>query len=145
MEPDDSKALASQLFNGCWDLLENNLRTPDDDVTLLTLAFTSRYHWQGVGAPQQLAIADWMVSRSAAAVGFGDLAVTFAERAARSSEGQADWLVASAAEGLARAYAAAGDTAKRNEWADKASALVEVISDAEERALIAEQLASVPE
>jgi len=145
MQSDEKKALAGQLFNGCWDLLEKSVRTSDDDVMLLTSAFASKYLWLDIGGPQELAVGDWMISRAAAATGFGDLAVAFAQRAVDNSPSEPDWLVASAAEGLARAYAAAGDTARREEWTATAASLVEAIVDAEDRALIANQLASIPE
>jgi hypothetical protein len=55
-----------------------------------------------------------------------------------------DWLVASAAEGMARAYAGAGDFAQAREWSAKAERLVDRIADADDREIIAEQLASAP-
>jgi hypothetical protein len=55
-----------------------------------------------------------------------------------------DWLVASTAEGLARAYAALGSEQDRDVWLNNAESLVEVIADEESRELIASQLASVP-
>ena len=55
-----------------------------------------------------------------------------------------DWLVASTAEGLARAYAALGNEDARDEWISNAESLAEEIADDEDRALIASQLASIP-
>jgi hypothetical protein len=55
-----------------------------------------------------------------------------------------DWLVASAAEGLARAYAALGNDQERDEWLRSSANLVEAVADDESRELIASQLASVP-
>jgi hypothetical protein len=70
--------------------------------------------------------------------------VAFARRAVEESAGQADWLVASSAEGMARAYAAAGDEARRVEWIARASELVSVVTDDEDREIVAGQLATVP-
>jgi hypothetical protein len=138
------RAIAAELYNECWALLEMADRGPDDDAALLTAAFASRHHWLFAGGPQEWTISDWMVARAAAATGLGELAVRFAERAVRSADGQADWLVASAAEGLARAYAAAGDEHRRDEWVKRAVALVAAIDDDDDRQIIADQLASVP-
>jgi predicted Zn-dependent protease len=89
---------------------------------------------------------DGMASRAAAAVGEAHLAVRFAQRAydhAQESD-VPDWLGASVCEGLARAHAANGNVALRNQWYDAAEDLVERIEDHESRALVADQLDSVP-
>jgi len=87
-----------------------------------------------------------MISRAAAAIGEGRIAVRFAARADAAGDGAdlPDWLRASTAEGLARAYAAVGDHAARDAWCATARRLVEAIVDVEDRDLIASQLASVP-
>lgn len=138
---------AARLFNACWTLLELPERTEDDDATLLTNAFASRHHWHQVGTLEQWIVADWMVSRAAAAVGDGGLAVRFAHRAydAAQRPDVEDWMVASAAEGLARAYAAIGDSSSRDEWFHRADEMTRQIGDDESRAIISGQLATVPE
>jgi hypothetical protein len=89
---------------------------------------------------------DWMVSRVAAAIAESALSVSFAQRAYDGAKGfdAPDWLAASCAEVLARAYAARGDSKRRNEWYDVARGLVTAIVDDEDRELIASQLVSVP-
>lgn len=140
----DDRELATQLFNRCWELLEAT-RDSDDDVELLTAAFASRYHWLNAGAVEQWIVSDWMVARAAAALGDGELAILFAQRAhsvAQESESP-HWLVASTAEGVARAFAALGNVEEFNHWAALASRLVEVIADPEDQSLIASQLADI--
>jgi hypothetical protein len=140
----DDRELATQLFNRCWELLEAT-RDSDDDVELLTAAFGSRYHWLNAGAMEQWIVSDWMVARAAAALGDGELAILFAQRAhsaAQESESP-DWLVASTAEGVARAFAALGDVEEFNHWAALANRLVEAIADPEDQSLIASQLADI--
>jgi hypothetical protein len=121
-------------------------RTDDDDAELLTAAFASRYHWLAVGGLEQWVISDWMIARVAAALSLGDLALTFAVRAnaAANVAGEPDWLLASTAEGVARAYAANQQSDKRDEWYATATRLVDAIVDEDDRALIAEQLSTVP-
>jgi len=147
MDESAYRALASSLYNGCWELLEKPDRTGDEDVELLTIAFTSRYFWLMVGGPEQWVISDWMVSRVAASLEDGALSVAFAQRANEGAlaAGNPDWLVASTAEGLARAYAANRQTSERDEWYATAQRLVDALVDAEERALITDQLGTVPE
>jgi hypothetical protein len=140
----DDRELAVQLYNRCWELLETP-RDERDDVELLTAAFSSRYHWLSGGASEQWIVSDWMVARAAAAVGNGELALLFAKRAhgaAQESESP-DWLEASTAEGVARAYAALGDAEEFNHWSALATRLIGAIADPEDQSLIASQLADL--
>jgi hypothetical protein len=142
----DHRTIGVETYNRCWDLLERDDRSQDDDFELLALAFTSRYHWSFAGGPEQWTVSDWMVSRAAADIGEGSLALAFALRANSAAQefDAPDWLIASTAEGLARAYAAFGNEVARDEWIVTALSLVEAIADDEDRDLIASQLASVP-
>lgn len=146
MDPEQHRSEAAQLFNDCWTLLDLPERTADDNADLLTNAFASRHHWHQVGALEQWIVADWMVSRAAAAVGEGELSVRFAQRAwdAAREPTLEDWMVASLAEGLARAFAAAGDASQRDEWLARADVMTRNIGHDDSRALISGQLASVP-
>ena len=145
MEAKEHRTVAAATFNRCWELLETNGRTSEQDHELLTAAFASRYHWSSIGDVDQLITSDWMVSRAAAAVGEAALAVTFATLAHDAAEGASvtDWLLASTAEGLARAFLAAGELERSREWARRAQQLVEVIADEESREVIAGQLADL--
>jgi hypothetical protein len=140
----DDRELATQLFNRCWELLEAT-RDADDDIELLTVAFSSRYHWLNAGEREQWIVSDWMVARAAAAVGEGELSLRFAKRAHSAAQEYEvpDWLVASSAEGVARAFAALGDVEEFNNWSALAARLVEVIADPEDKSLIASQLADI--
>lgn len=140
----DDRELATQLFNRCWELLEST-RDQDRDVELLTTAFSSRFHWLNAGDTEQWIVSDWMVARAASAVGDGDLALLFAKRAhAAAQESEVpDWLVASSAEGVARAYATLGDVEEFNNYSALATRLIEVIADPEDQSLIASQLAQI--
>src|ERR1035437_8888196 len=146
MNSSSHREVGVATYNRCWELLEQARRTSDDDVEFLTSSFVSRYHWTFGGGRVQTICADWMISRAAAALGEEVLAVSYALRA--NSQAQApdtdDWLIASTAEGLARAYAAAGEQERGDEWCTVAQRLVLAIADDEDRELIAAQLASVP-
>lgn len=140
----DDQELAKRLFNRCWELLESP-RNHDDDVELLTSAFSSRYHWSIAGGVEQLIVSDWMVARAAAALGDGRLSILFAKRAHEAAQDHTvpDWLLASCAEGVARAYAVVGDVEQFNHYLALATRLVLVIADADDRSLIASQLADI--
>ena len=144
---DEHLAFAKATYNACWDLLDLAERTPAQDTELLATSFASRYHWYAVGSAQERVIANWMVSRAAAAVREGGLAVRFAIEADAELEAsdQPAWLRASVYEGLARAYASQGNAAMRQRYLDQANAALAHESDPEDAALIAEQIATVPD
>ncbi|MBK9738802.1 MAG: hypothetical protein IPO93_04685 [Actinobacteria bacterium] len=141
----DDRSVAVATYNRCWDLLESEQRSPEDDADLLMCALTSRYHWQRCGGDEQRVVADWMVSRAAAAIGQADLAVRFAERALDAVQRGAHpaWLRASVFEGLARAHAALGDTALCDRYASIARLVLDREPDEANREVVAEQLRSL--
>jgi hypothetical protein len=138
--------MAVNRYNHCWTLLEKEHRTSDEDDELLESSFVQHYHWFLAGGPDQFVMADWMVSRAAAATGHGDLALHYAQLAYDRAQTPStpDWLLASVAEGVARAYATSGDAAQRDHWFAVAKELVDMIVDREDRELIDSQLSSVP-
>ncbi len=140
----DHRAIAIETYNRCWELLELQSPAVEHHTELLTAALTSRYHWLRAGGPQENVIADWMVARAAGVSGLGDLAIRFALRAeAALTNDLADWLQASVAEGVARAYRDAGSEAECLTWIGVAADRIEAISDEEDRTLIASQLEEV--
>jgi hypothetical protein len=147
MADDPMRKRAAALYNQTWDLLDDAERDAAGDRRLLLSACASRALWEGIGDAQTLAVGDWMVSRVLAQLGLGDLSVSFAQSAVdQSTEHDLPvWMQASALEGLARAYAAAGAVDERDRFVALAGDLVSQIPDAEDRDLIAEQLATVPE
>jgi len=140
------RGMAARNYNYCWELLKRD-RTDDEDLELLEVAFASRHHWRAqADAAEQIAVADWMVSRCFADLGDGPLAVRFATAALASEPDDAPvWMRASFQEGLARAHAANGDQRGRDEAAARASELLADEPSEKNRELIAEQLASVPD
>jgi flagellar biosynthesis regulator FlaF len=140
------REVAVSTFNRTWDLLDASARTRDDDAELLTAAFTSRYHWEKAGTAENVAIADNQVARVAAALGHGALAVEFATAALTrtEAEGWTDWRLASALEVCARAHAADGNAPLRDEFYRRAERAVATIDDPDDRAVVEDQLRTVP-
>ena len=145
-EPVDHRAVAVATYNRCWDLLEADQRSADDDAELLTNAFASRHHWRIVGGAPQAITADWMISRAASELGNPDLAVVFAQRAFDGVQvgTHPAWLRASIFEGLGRAHAVNGQRALRDQYVSLAWLVLEQEPDSENRAVIAQQLRTVP-
>jgi len=146
LDPQSQRALAAGLFNRVWELLEMTDRTPADDQQLVNAAHASRYHWAGVGGAKEKAIGDWQISRVYAVLGRGEPAVHHARLAlgyATQVEGET-WLLASAYEGLARAYAVSGDTHAATEWKAKAEARLAEVEDADDREVVQSDLDALP-
>jgi len=137
---------AKAAFNRTWVLIEQEGRSPADDAEMLITACASRYLWETGGEEEPRFIGDWQIAHVASLLGEARLAQQFAASALARVEanGWTDWRLASALEGTARAYAAAGDTAARDQFAERCRRVLDTIDDAEDRDLIAGQLATVP-
>ncbi|MBU6243770.1 MAG: hypothetical protein KGP12_01010 [Actinomycetales bacterium] len=143
MTTDEHRAPASSAYHQCWELLESE-RTPAQDLDLLTCALSSRYHWQQAGGPAEWAIADWMASRCAAAIGQPSLALAFAQASAtHDASGFAPWLAASLLEGQARAWASAGDLVQRDRLIAMARGTLADEPDQQNRELIERQISEL--
>jgi hypothetical protein len=146
-EPAEHRELAIGYFNAAWTLIDTPDRTTEQTHELLTLTFASRQHWvEAGGDDSKLAIADWQIAHAASLVGLPELALRFAQAAVtRTVAGDLPlWMHASAHEGLARAYAAAGDRAGYEREADVTRTLLESVTDAEDREIVESQLANIP-
>ena len=143
--PDVHRQLGRDLFNKAWDLIDRNDRNATDDNEMLLTAAASRWHWGQVGSAEQVATGDWQVAHVASLMGDGPLALRFARGALDAAEKQGwdGWRLASAHEGVARAYATNGDAAKASEHVAAARAALEREPSAEDRQLVADQLATV--
>ncbi|HSN42523.1 MAG TPA: hypothetical protein VLR88_00540 [Propionibacteriaceae bacterium] len=143
---EDERAIAARLHNDTWSLLHQEARTPRDDDRMLHMAHASRFHWDNVGTDQNRAIGEWQVSRVYATLGHGSSAVFHAQRAVDYAQtpGQDDWVMASAYEGLARAYVVAGDIESARRARDQSLALLEAITDDEDRLVIAADIHTLP-
>ncbi|GAA3161293.1 hypothetical protein GCM10010531_11160 [Blastococcus jejuensis] len=140
----DERTLAVDLFNGVWRLMETEDRTPAQDDRMLHMAHASRYHWEQVGAPANLARGEWQCSRVYAVLGRAEPCLHHARRVLELCEehGIGDWDLGFAHEALARAHALAGDAAAAQ--AEVSLALAVDIADADDRALLLSDLETVP-
>lgn len=146
LDPQSQRALASALFNRVWELLEKSDRSRSEDDEMVNAAHASRYLWGGVGDRKNFAIGDWQISRVYSVVGRGEPAVHHARRCldhAGEVEGE-PWLLASAYEALARAYAVGGDRAAAEEWKIKAEQRLEQVTDPDDREIVARDIRTLP-
>jgi hypothetical protein len=103
------RKFAVDLFNYVWTLLEKPDRTPEENDTMLNAAHASRFHWEMVGKPVNLARGDWQVSHVYCVLGRIEPALYHARRSLEicTQHSLADFDLAYAYEALARAYSVA--------------------------------------
>ena len=144
--PPGRREEAIAAFNRAWELIDTPDRSPGEDDEMLAAAFVSRYLWDSIGGDEQCAVGDWQIAHVASLLGCAGLALSRAERALERvvRNDWTDWRLASCYEGMARAHATAGNATERDRWAGLCREVVDTLEDAEDRELIASQLASVP-
>jgi DNA-binding transcriptional MerR regulator len=141
------RSLATALFNHTWSLLEKADRTTDETDEMIHAAHASRYHWGEVGDTIHRARGEWQCSRVYAVLGRGEPALWHARRCVEiveSSDEREDWDAAAAYEAMARAVAVSGDLRGAAEWKAKAETALASITEAEDRELIGQDIATIP-
>jgi hypothetical protein len=141
------ESAAKAAFNTAWDLIDLVDRTPEQEREMVLRAAASRYLWSEVGPADDetpLAVGDWQMAHVLSLLGVGELALTFATASLHRAQmnGWTDWRLASAEEGVARAYAVLGDTEGRDRHAAACRNMLDGL-DEEDREIIAGQLASI--
>ncbi|MEX1124446.1 MAG: hypothetical protein WEE53_02155 [Acidimicrobiia bacterium] len=141
------RTFAPQAFNHTWELLDLDMRTPDEDEDMLASTFAQRFHWYHVGDARSRAIADWQISRVAVVLGYAELAQRFGERSlAVCEENDLDAFVRGFAhEAIARAAAEVDDVDTFTQHLEKARALLAEVEDTEEQDVLAADLAEMSE
>jgi tetratricopeptide (TPR) repeat protein len=122
-EPEWHRTFATSLFNLTWDLLDEEERTREENDTMIHAAHASRYHWGQIGTPLEFERGEWQISRVYAVLGRPEAAIHHAQRCldiCREND-FADFDIAFAYEGLARAYAVAGNAGTSREYIELAS------------------------
>lgn len=144
--PEVHRKLAADLFNLVWTLLEKPVRTRDEDDTMLHAAHASRYHWDKVGGPVNLARGEWQIARVYSVLERTEPTLHHARRCleiclTHSIEG---FDLAYAFEAMARAAALSGDSGDRDHYLSLAREQAARVTDGEHRALLDSDLTSVP-
>ena len=135
--------LAKTAFNKTWEYLDCTDRTDGDDREMLTHAAASWYHWRQVGDAKNLSISDWQMSRVLSVLGSAELARSFGEACLETSAELAPFYVGMAHEAIARAAAAGGDTAAKDEHVKAAQEILASLTDDEEAKILADDLSTI--
>lgn len=143
------RQIGVDLFNDVWRLLEKPDRTPEDDDELVHQAHASAYHWLKAPEcePKNRSRSEWLCSRVYAVLGRAEQALHHAERCLAITEANPenveDWDLAFAYEALARAMTIAGNADDVRRYEQLAREAGESIAEADDRAHLAEALATL--
>lgn len=147
LDPTSERQLAAGLFNHVWTLIEREDRTPAERDRMIHAAHASRFHWEQVEHGAKLARGEWLCSRVYSVIGRAEPALWHARRCLAILEAGVDdaedWDLPGAYEALARAHATAGLLEDARAWRDRGRAALDGIAGAEDRELIASDLASL--
>jgi hypothetical protein len=136
---------SANCFNQTWALMGKKDRTSADDEQMLLLSLASLWHWtqRADCKPHNLSVGNYLVSRVYAALGDAGNAGLYAAKSLLLSEGDEPFCVGAAHEAVARAAYLAGNEAEAARHMAEARRLAELVTDAEDRALLEEDLASI--
>jgi len=141
-----------QLNNQMWGAIEDNGVGPETPVLererMLYSAYASAYHWRNVGDYANFARGEHLISRMAARLGEGELALRHARRCLElvetHPEAMQDWDAPFAHEALARGLAATGQLGEARAQLQRANELAARVADDADRAIIEAELARGP-
>ena len=137
----DIRTLAASTYNEAYEAVESQ----ENSAWAVELAATSLNLWRRVGNEQNLSIGCWLYSRALSKAGAHQAAIAVANNMLNhlaAIDEPADWLVASAHEGWARALAGAADD--RFEAAlEQAQASITAIRVEADKLLIQSQIADL--
>jgi DNA-binding transcriptional MerR regulator len=145
IDRDAHRALAVELFNHTWTLLELPERSQEQVDEMIHAAHASRYHWSHSGEPVNLARGEWQCSRVYAVLGRAEPALWHARRCLDICEahGIGDFDIAFAYEAMARASRVAGDHGEAERWLARAREATTGVAEEEDRELLAGDLATI--
>lgn len=140
------KRFAAQANNRAWDLT-TMARTPAQDREMLDAAHASAWHWDAIGTELNRMRATMLLAEVHALLGHGASAFEFAQTMHAyfvDNPQTPDWELAFAHAIQAHAAAVAGVSAIHRRAFDNASAAIQAIASAEDRAIVMKTFAQVP-
>jgi hypothetical protein len=128
---------ATDFHNRTWNLLDQPVRTRDEDERMLDYAHASLAHWRVTGTAVQHERGEWMLARVYAVLGEAELSLRHALRCQELLESHIDEMeafdFAFAPEAMARALAIAGNKPQALKYIERAQKAGEAIQDENDR------------
>jgi hypothetical protein len=144
--PEQHRQFAVELNGRAWELLVQQDRSTQENEEMIHAAHASCYHWlrAGTGIHQQRG--EWLISHVYAELGLGEAALRHAQRCRELTQEHAaemaDFDIAYSHEGLARAYAVAGDYGQAEQHLKLAKQAGQAIADKESKKIFLSDLCS---
>lgn len=137
---------AIECNNLAWKLSEQPARTPLQNEEMLNAAHASAFHWAQVGTELHQARARMLLAQVHAALGNGELALTYAQQSYDYlvAHNPPDWEIAFAHAVLAHAAFAAGQATLHREHYTRAQELAQAIADPEDKEVFFKTFNLVP-
>ncbi len=141
----DVRAQAMQLFNRCWELMEQSDRTPAETEEMIAAALESRSLWGQVGGGKEASVGEWQISRAYRVAGKATEARHHAEQSLTLAleHGLTDFYHAAAHEAMGWAHHLAARAEQARESLRCAEDLLQKLEDPEEIEILAADLAAL--
>ena len=144
-EKEAHKKFAVDCFNLVWALMEKKDRTKEDDDKMIHAAHASRFHWGEIGTPVEFERGEWQISRMYTVLDRSHEAIYHATRCLEICKAKniGDWDIAFAYEGMARAYAVAGQKDECKKYLELAEKAGEQIKEKGDRDYLLGELKTI--
>jgi hypothetical protein len=141
------KYFSVDCFNKTWDYIDKPVRTTSEGDAMLHLSLASLWHWtqREDCTDTNLSVGYWQVSRVFALLQQADNARHYGELCLEASQkkGVQPFYLGYAYEALARAEQVAGNLDKMENFLVQAHQTAALISDAEEKKMLVQDLATI--
>ena len=141
------RRLSAECFNGTWEYIEKETRTPEEEEKMLRLTMASHWHWthRDDYQPRNASVAYWQISKVFALMGQADNARRFGLRSVASVENENidPFYLGYGYEALARAEAVAGNRTEMELHLAKAKDIAASVEDEENRKLLEDDLKTI--
>ncbi len=129
------RTFAVNIFNQTWDLIDKKDKNQEDIDRMIHSAHASRYHWELVGEPVNLARGEWLISRVYALLDRAEPCLYHANRCLQITleNDLKDFDLAFAYEAAARAYSLAGRQDEKANYLSLAKDAGTLIKKADDR------------
>lgn len=128
---------AKQTNGRVWELLQKTDRTAEETEEMIHAAHASLYHWLHVGTAVHQQRGEWLIAHIYTVLEDSQKALHYARRCLKVTEANmeqmADFDLAFAYEGIARAHALAGNLGEAKSYHEKARAAGEAIAGEEDK------------
>lgn len=142
---DMHKKFAVECFNSTWDLIDKKDRTKDEELEMINLVHTSRFHWSQIGEPINFERGEWQISRVYSELKMFERAIVHGMKCLEIclENNIGDFDLAFAYEGLVRAYSINNNDLEYNKYKKLALKSGENIKSEDDKKYFLEEMKSL--